>query len=98
MTTERVTADDLGLAATWLEEYNDGEPTEPNSDKPDEAAIVMFKVARWLRAEEARRTREARVRELTKLAAQRTGRKASDPAVKAWVKNKLAELEAGSTT
>lgn len=94
MSAEHVTADNLELAATWLEEYNDGETTEPNSDAVDEAAVVMFKVAAWLRREAARREREARLREVTREVAHRHGRKASDPAIKAAVRRRLAEIEA----
>jgi hypothetical protein len=59
------TAADLELAATWLEEYNDGDTLDPNGDH-DEAAEVMFRVAAWLRKEAARREEASQVRAVAK--------------------------------
>lgn len=88
MAAPRVTADDLGLAATWLESYNDGEHTDYSGEE-DQAAVVMFRVAAWLRAEEARRELDARVRHIARLVAQRTGRKPTDPRVLTAVRDSL---------
>lgn len=57
-TTPRVTADDLELAATWLEGY-DG--IDDNGDV-DETTKTMHRVAVWLRREAAKREDEARER------------------------------------
>jgi hypothetical protein len=52
--TSRVTTDDLEFAATWLDCY------EGQDDDGNNAAAV--RVAAWLRAEVARRERDADVR------------------------------------
>lgn len=57
----RVSIADLELAAMWLEEYNDGEATDLDGN-PDTAAVVMFRVAAWLRAEAERRETDRAVR------------------------------------
>jgi hypothetical protein len=55
---ERVTADDLELAATWLESYE--------SDEGDDAAEAMEAVAALLRKEAYARREAATVRQLVK--------------------------------
>jgi hypothetical protein len=52
MTTQRVTADDLALAAAWLEAYDGGPDGTEETD-------AMFRVAAWLRKEVGRRNRRA---------------------------------------
>lgn len=92
--TERVTADELGLAATWLESYNDGDEHHQETGEHDEAAATMFKVARWLRREERRRNPAAELRELVELIAveliaERCDVKPDDPRVVAAARRTL---------
>lgn len=62
MARERVTAADLEHAASWLEEYNNGDTDDERGH--DEVAVTMFRVAAWLRAEAERRNHEARIRSI----------------------------------
>lgn len=58
--TERITADDLQWAATWLEEYETQEP------ETDSAYLTAQRVARWARQEAAKREERAAVRYIVK--------------------------------
>jgi len=51
---DRVTTDDLWLAATWLTEYADGDDTDPQRAQ-------MLRVSRWLAREASRRERASNV-------------------------------------
>jgi hypothetical protein len=64
----RVTTEDLAWAATWLGAYegDDGVPADAAGETDDEHVRTAQRVAEWLRAEVARRTEDAAVRDLVR--------------------------------
>lgn len=63
----RVTAEDLAWAATWLGAYEgyDGVPADDSPDSDDEQVQTARRVAAWLRSEVARREERAVVRSVS---------------------------------
>lgn len=67
---ERVSIDDLGFAADWIEAY-DGQEDDENNER-------AARLGAWLRVEIARREHDARERQVVRQVAAATGRSIAD--------------------